>query len=132
MDLFLEARRKKLRFASLKGELIVEQLWDLPLTSKTGFDLDNVAKSVKRELDASSVESFVNVSSPLEATLTLKLELIKSVIAVRIAERDAVQQREARKAERNQLLAALAGKKEDAIKAMSPEQIQARLAELEN
>jgi hypothetical protein len=43
-NLFERATRLKLRFSTNKNEITVEDLWELPLQSKTGFDLDNVAK----------------------------------------------------------------------------------------
>ena len=51
-NLFLQATREKFRFESSKGDLSVEQLWDLPLTSRTGFDLDTVAKAVNKFVGA--------------------------------------------------------------------------------
>ena len=62
-NLFMQATREKFRFESSKGDLSVEQLWDLPLTSRTGFDLDTVAKAVNADLKASNEESFVNASN---------------------------------------------------------------------
>ena len=42
IDIFKQAAKAKLRFPSSKGELRVEDLWDLPLTSKTGPSLDSL------------------------------------------------------------------------------------------
>ena len=42
MNLFEIASRKKLRIPTTKGDLTVEQLWDLPLKS-TGLSLDKIA-----------------------------------------------------------------------------------------
>ena len=75
-NLFLQATREKFRFESPKGDLSVEQLWDLPLTSRTGFDLDTVAKTVNADLKASNEESFVNVNNnPAVSRLQAKLVL---------------------------------------------------------
>jgi len=52
MNLFEIATRNKFRFASVKGELNVEQLWELKLTERNSFDLDNVARAVADELKA--------------------------------------------------------------------------------
>ena len=37
MNIFEYATRAKLRFASSRGDLTVEQLWDVPLRSTDGF-----------------------------------------------------------------------------------------------
>lgn len=131
MSIFEQASRQKLRFPSLKGELTVEQLWDLPLQSKSGFDLDTIAKSVSRDLKAVTEESFVIETSPANTTLVLKLDLMKHIIAVRLAENAAAVNRAARAAERQKLLGVLADKQDESLKALTPEQIQQRLAELD-
>ena len=84
-NLFLQATREKFRFESPKGDLSVEQLWDLPLTSRTGFDLDTVAKAVNADLKASNEESFVNVNNnPAVSRLQAKLEVVKAIIEVKL------------------------------------------------
>ncbi|MFW9602789.1 MAG: hypothetical protein ACMV1B_10780, partial [Prevotella sp.] len=62
MNLFEIATREKFRFASIKGELSVEQLWDVSLTSKTGFDLDTIARTVNQESKETDTESFVQTT----------------------------------------------------------------------
>ena len=131
MSIFEQASRQKLRFPSLKGELTVEQLWDLPLQSKSGFDLDTIAKSVSRDLKAVTEASVVIETSPANTTLVLKLDLMKHIIAVRLAENAAAVNRAARAAERQKLLGVLADKQDESLKALTPAEIQQRLAELD-
>lgn len=131
MSIFEQASRQKLRFPSLKGELTVEQLWDLPLQSKSGFDLDTIAKSVSRDLKAVTEESFVIETSPANTTLVLKLDLMKHIIVVRLAENTAAVNRAARAVERQKLLGVLADKQDESLKALTPAEIQQRLAELD-
>lgn len=131
MRIFEQASRGKLRFPSSKGELTVEQLWDLPLQSKNGFDLDSVAKTVNTELKSMTEESFVSISiNPASGVLALKLDVVKHIIAVRLAENEIVRQRTAKLAERAKLLDILADKQDEQLKALSPEEIKKRLEEL--
>lgn len=130
MDLFQQASRVKLRINSPRGELSVEQLWDVPLTSRNGFDLDTIAKGANRDLKDATEESFVQTTSPQATILNLRMDIVKSVIATKIAEREAAATKESRRVERERLTALLADKQDDALKAMSAEEIQARLAEL--
>ena len=133
MNIFEQASRQKLRFQSSKGELTSEQLWDLPLQSKTQFDLDTVAKTVSRDLKGVTEESFVSTAAnPANARLTLALEVVKHVIAVKIAENEASRKRADREDERKKLLAALANKEESALNAMTADEIRQRLVELES
>lgn len=53
--LFELATRQKLRFASPKGLLTVEDLWDLPMTGNTS--LDSVSKLANRDVKVSAEES---------------------------------------------------------------------------
>lgn len=131
-NLFEVATRNKLRFESSKGPLSVEQVWDAPLTSRSGFSLDDIAKQAKRELDALSEESFVEQVSPLKSVAVLKLEVVKHIITVKLAEKEAASKRAERAELRQQLTQALAQKQSEVIKNMSPEEIQKRLKELED
>lgn len=131
-NLFEQATRNKLRFESTKGPLSVEQVWDAPLTSRNGFSLDDIAKQAKRELDALSEESFVEQVSPLKSVAVLKLEVVKHIISVKLAEKEVASKRAERAELRQQLTQALAEKQSDAIKNMSTEEIQKRLKELED
>lgn len=131
-NMFEQATRNKLRFESTKGPLTVEQVWDAPLTSRNGFSLDDIAKQAKRELDALSEESFVEQVSPLKSVAVLKLEVVKHIISVKLAEKEAASKRAERAELRRQLTEALAEKQSDTIKNMSSEEIQKRLKELED
>lgn len=128
-NLFLQATREKFRFESPKGDLSVEQLWDLPLTSRTGFDLDTVAKAVNADLKASNEESFVNVNNnPAVSRLQAKLEVVKAIIEVKLAQAEAAKKR-AEKAQR--LMEVLHSKKDQELQGLSVEEIERRLSQLE-
>lgn len=130
-NIYQKASRAKLRFNTNKGDITVEQLWELPLTSKTGFDLDTIAKQVNRELNAVAEESFVQVASnPQKAILTLKLDVLKDVISVLQAENAARVDAAQRKAELTKLTSLLDDKKDEALKGLTVEQLQARIASL--
>ena len=130
MSIFEQASRAKLRFPSIKGELTTEQLWDIPLQSKTGFDLDNIAKAVNREVKAVTEESFVTEVNPANTRLTLAFDVVRHVIAVKIKEASIAAERHNKIAERDKLLDILADKQDAALKQLSPEEIQKRLREL--
>lgn len=115
MTIFEKATREKFRYPSVKGLLTTEQLWELPLTAKSGFSLDDVAKAVNAELKAIDTESFVATeTNPAKATLETKLEVVKHVIAVRLADDQAAKAAAAKKLEKEKLLAVL-GRKQDAV-----------------
>ena len=131
-NLFLQATREKFRFQSNKGDLSVEQLWDLPLTSRTGFDLDTVAKAVNADLKASNEESFVNVNNnPAVSRLQAKLEVVKAIIEVKLDQAEATKKRAEKAAERQRLMEVLHSKKDQELQGLSVEEIERRLSRLE-
>lgn len=131
MSNFKKAARLKLRFPSVKGHLTVEQLYDLPLTSKAGFDLDSVAKTINASLRVASEDSFVNPKPNINQTLDqLCLDIVKEVIADKIAENEASAKAVANRHEREKLLEVLQGKKDAALANLSEEELEAKIRAL--
>lgn len=132
MELFKQAARKKLRFSTNRGDITTEDLFDLPLTSRSGFDLDTLARGVSAELRSITEDSFVETKpDPRKADLTLKLDLLKDVIADRQEAKKASEDRAARQAKRALLLETLAAKEVDEIKGKTKEEILKELAEID-
>lgn len=131
MNIFEQATRRAIRFESTKGDLSVEQLWDLPLQSRNQFDLDTIAKTVNRQLNAVTEESFVSVrENPAKETLSLKLELVKHIISVKLQEAEEARNRANKASEKEKLLRLLDEKQNEALRALTPEEIQERLKAL--
>lgn len=131
MNIFEQATRRAIRFESSKGDLSVEQLWDLPLQSRNQFDLDTVAKTVNRQLNDVTEESFVSVrENPAKETLSLKLELVKHIISVKLQEAEEARNRANKASEKEKLLRLLDEKQNEALRALTPEEIQERLKAL--
>lgn len=130
-NIFEAATRRKLRFESAIGLLSVEQLWDLPLTTKNKVDLDGLARGVARELRDLDDGSFVKLTpDPRKAELEVRLEILKHIIAVKMADAEAAR-KAAETAERKQkLLQALANKQDAALGQMSEAEIRAEIEKL--
>lgn len=128
---FKAAAQQKVRFPSVRGFLVAEQLFDLPLTSKNGFDLDTVAKDVNKLLKEQAEESFVSTSpDPQAAVYQMMLDIVKEIIADKLAEVAATRTSNANAAERQRLLALLDEKKHDELRGLSKEEIQERIKAL--
>jgi hypothetical protein len=131
-SLFLAATRNKLRFPSTRGDLVVEQLWDIPLTSKSGFSVNDIAVAVNRELKSLQDESFVDTSiNPRRDELFLSLEILKEVIRIRQDEAKQRTASAARESLRRQIRDAIATKQQEELTSGSVEELQARLRELD-
>lgn len=130
-SLFVTASRKKFRFASERGELTTENLWDLPLSSKNGFNLNSVAIAVHTELKSLSEESFVEVSTnPRRKDLEDMLEIVKYVISVKQSEAKAATELVAKQAMKRKLRDAIEAKEGEALSGASLDDLKAQLAAL--
>lgn len=129
-DLFAKATRDKVKFVTVKGEISIEDLWDLPLTSEKGFDLDSIAKKIAKELKDSTEESFVVESTKGSSLLELKLEILKYIIKVKMEENKARKNLAEKKAKKEKLMEILAKKEDASLEALTPEEIRKQLEEL--
>lgn len=102
MSIFEQAARRKLRFVSSIGNLVAEQLWDLPITHKSKPSLDEIAIAYAKGLRDLGEFSFVEAKpDPRKEECELALAILKRVIEVKMAEA-ALAQEAARRAERKQ------------------------------
>lgn len=123
---FEQAAQIRLRFETPKGQLTVEDLFDLPLTSATGrVNLNDLAKEYHQELKSTAdVVSFVDtVPSGPDEVVQLKFELVKHVIGVRVAERDKAATEQKRREDKQKLLALIAEKQDEQLKGKSLEEL---------
>jgi hypothetical protein len=133
MSDFEKASRLKLRFDSVQGKISVEDLWDLPLTTKSAnrASLDDVAKATSRALKTSGEEeSFVLKTTPANSLDKLRLDIVKQVISVRLAEAEESEKAAVNKAKKAQILAIIDQKKDAALSNLSVEDLTKLLAEL--
>ena len=132
--LFLQASRNKWRFNSPKGinSLSVEDLWDIPLQSDTGkANLDDVAKGLDRALrDSSEAVSFVAPTTPRNNETQAKFDLVREVIAVRVAENNAARDALERKQKRQKILEVIAAKEDKALEGQSLEDLKKMVEQL--
>lgn len=130
-SLFLLAARQKYRFPSIRGELTAEQLFDLPLTSKSGFDLNSTAKAINSALKDVTTDSFVEtISDPRKPELTAKLEIVKEVIAIKQAENAAAADKAKRAEKRAKILDAIAAAETRELSKASVDELRKQLDEL--
>lgn len=126
------AVKLKVRFATSRGDASLEQLYDMPLTSRNGFDLDTTARSVYQELKSIDEVSFVSsVPNKAKDLLQLKLDLITHVIASKLDENAKVLKAAKNKEERQKLLGILNQKQEEELSTLSADEIKARILALE-
>jgi hypothetical protein len=130
-NIFEVATRSHLRFDSTRGGLTVEDLWDIPLTSKTSIIcLDEIGKTIIRQLKVTEEESLVVKSSAANETLKLKLEIVKHIINVKLADAANAKNLKEKKETKEKILGILAEKKDEKLKSQSVEELEAMLSSL--
>lgn len=119
------ALMKKYRYPSSKGYLSTEDLFDCALTQ-----LNEIAKAINKTVKDAGEEDFIKTSTRQETLAKLQLEVVLDVIAEKIEQRDQANLVKARAAEKQKLLALLDSKKDEALSALSVEELEKQLAAL--
>lgn len=128
-NLFEMATRSKLRFPSTKGELSVEDLWDLwDLSDK---DLDVVYKNLKDQEVKSSEESLLDDAN-VDPKLTAAIGIVKYIFTTKRNERLAEKERINKKLTQRKYIDALSKKQDEAIEKMSEAELRAMIDSLED
>jgi hypothetical protein len=127
--MFEKATRQKLRFESTKGMLSVEDLWDLPLDSATGkANLNDVARSIYRDLKAEDQVSFVSVQQKTDEVTQLKMDIVKHIIQVKLTEADVAKQLRDAKEKKQKIMEIMSRKQDAALESASLEDLEKMLA----
>ena len=124
--MFERAAKCKLRFQSNKGLLSTEDLFDVSLTG-----LDSIAKGVNKQLKEEVEESFIEKKSNVSSELELRLDILKHVIAYKMAVMDANKKRAETIAKKAQIEDILLRKKSEKLENMSEEELVAMSAQLD-
>lgn len=135
--MFEKASRLKLRFASPKGSLTVEDLWDLPLTSTRGASLEGIGQSLQSEINDKAASTFrIQTESVSETSngagnlLTLKFDVLKHIVEVRLAENAVERAKAENKQKKQQILEIISRKQNEKLESTPLEELTAMLNSL--
>lgn len=124
-NLFEIATRNNYQFP-FRGMINVIDLWDLPLTN-----LDSVFKTLNAEIKRSEEESLLNTKSTEDEEISNKIDIVKYIVSVKLAEKKA-REDDKKNAEMRQRLLEIKAKREDAaLENLSDEELDKALDELE-
>lgn len=124
MNIFEFATREKIRFRHSNGLISVEDLWDLTLPQ-----LDTIAKAL-RKLLRDNEESFISDKPKDDNGTSVAFEIVKHIIGVRLAEKEAMKRRKEAAEKRAQILDIIADKQSAAMKEKSVEELMKELEAL--
>jgi hypothetical protein len=122
-NIFEQASRTKLRINTTIGNLTVEDLWELPLTSANKVNLDAIAVDLNRQIKATAEESFVK-SAKKDEVLQLRFDIVKHIIETRVAENAAKTELKQRESQLSKIDDIIAKKKDAALENLSLEELE--------
>lgn len=118
---FEYAVRNKLRFP-YKGMLTVEEIWDLKVT-----ELDSIFKTLNKQKKTEQEESLLVTKTKEDETLDVQISIIRYIVAVKQAEKDAKEREKEIKAENQKIMSIIERKENEALEGLSIEELKARL-----
>lgn len=126
MDKFEKATRINLLVATPKGPLNVIDLWQLPLSAAPGkTSLDTVACDIHHTIQSAPMTSFVKEKTSVDENLTLAFDIVKHIIAVKLAEATAAAEARARKEKKQQIMELISQKENQELAQKSIEDLRA-------
>ena len=124
INMFEVATRNKMRFP-YKGQISVEDLWDLSLPA-----LDSVFKTLNSQMKQVKEESLLSTKSKADETLELQIEIVKYIVSVKLAEKEAREKAATNKEMRQKIMQIKAARQDKALLEASDEDLDKLLAEL--
>lgn len=124
VNLFEVATRNNYQFP-FRGLINVIDLWDLSLTN-----LDSVFKILNAEVKKSEEESLLNTKSKEDEELYNKIEIVKYIVGVKLAEKEAKEDEKKNREMKQRLLAIKAKRQNEALENLSDEDLDRAIAEL--
>lgn len=125
LNLFEVATRNNYQFP-FRGMINVIDLWDLSLTN-----LDSVFKTLNAESKKSQEESLLVTKTKEDEENSNKIEIVKHIVSVKLAEKKAREDAKKNAEKRQRLLEIKAKRQDAALENMSDEELDKALAELE-
>lgn len=125
VNMFEVATRGKMRFP-YKGMVSVEDLWDLGVSA-----LDSLFKALNSQMKQANEESLLNTKSKADETLDLQIEIVKYIVSVKLAEKEARDKAAAKKEQKQRIMQIMATKQDEALQNASMNDLQKMLNELD-
>lgn len=120
--MFKEASKQKLRFVTAKGNLTVEQLWDLSIA-----DLDTLAVSLEDAYNKSKGRSFVTAKTTKDKTIKLQFDVALEVLNTKVEEQQTLTEAKEIKEHNRKILELISRKKDGELEGKSIKQLEAML-----
>lgn len=131
MDIFEKAARLKLRFDTRIGPIAVEDLFDLPLISRTGkTNLDDIGRGLRKQLKDADDVSMVEPAETADTLTQLRFDIVKYVIDSRVEANKAEAKKREDAEKRQKIMSIIADKKDQDLKGKPLEELESMLASI--
>lgn len=124
-NIFKYAVENKLRFPYYKGQITVEDLFDIDLP-----DLDFIFKNLNSQIKKANEESLMETKTSKDETLDVQIAIVKTVFSQKKAEKEAKAHEKEIKEQKQHIAQILANKKNEALNNMSVEELEKMMSEL--
>ena len=121
VNVFEMASRMKFRFP-YKGQIAVEDLWDLSVES-----LDSIFKTLKSQVKKNEEESLLRTKSKEGEILDAQIEIVKHIVSVKLDEADKRAKAREKRQRDQRIMEIIADKKDAALKEKSVEELEKML-----
>jgi len=136
--MFALATRKKLRFATAKGEISVEDLWDLPRHNinekgsiQNPMSLKSIARKIQAQLKDMDVVDEFDDKDELEneeiTILKLKLDIVRYILKVKLEEFENKKNQSQIKEDNQRILEIIERKKAQELENLSVEELMKKI-----
>lgn len=122
-NMFEVATRNKFRFP-FKGLISVEDLWELSVDN-----LDRIFKSLNSEMKKNKEESLLSTKTREDEVLETKIEIIKYIVSVKLAEKEQRERAFLNKERNQKIMDIIAAKKDAELQNMSIEELEKMLVQ---
>jgi hypothetical protein len=124
-NMFEVAVRSKMRFP-FKGVVSAEDLWDLSVEN-----LDLVFKQLNSHVKQASEESLLNKKTTEDEITDVKIEIIKYIVGVKMAEEEARKQSKFKREQKQKILSIISDKQDADLQNKTVDELNAMLSNLE-
>ena len=123
-NIFEVATRRKYRFP-YKGNISVEDIWDLPVTA-----LDSIFKALNVKAKQAQEESLLKSKTKEDEETAIKIQIIRYIVGVKQTEAAAIEKAKKNKEMKQRLLEIKATREDKRLEGLSDADLDKMIAEL--
>lgn len=122
MENFKLATQQKLRVATSRGQLSVEQLWDLNLS-----ELDSLAVSLEEAYNSSKGKSFLTKRTVKDKNIKLQFDVVLEILQTKNEEANALREAKEIKEHNEKILNLIQDKENEELRGKSKKELEKML-----